>query len=137
MGHFGRSRHGAPLFRQGAPIVVVDKARGSSGKRAALTWHLYGAMSGMQGWRFQVRGGEDPVEVVWVPLGESTGALSVSQSEHSVVGYEAGEGGWLDLATVFLMEPWVGASVHLDAGNRVLQITSGQEHVTVPLYPVE
>jgi hypothetical protein len=125
------------FLREGAPIVVVDKARGPSGRRAALTWHLHGGMSDMQGWRLLVRGGDDPAEAVWVPLGESPGALSLSQPEHSVVGYEAGEGGRLDLATVFLMGPWVGARVQLDAESQVLQITSGQRLATVPLYPVE
>jgi hypothetical protein len=120
------------FYRAGGPIIVVDRAESHGTGRAALSWHLSGEARRTGRLRLQVRGGEVPAEVRWVPILEEHSLLSVEAAGDTRVYYRAAAPGRLHVATVFLTGDWVGAQAWWDGKDGVLRITQGQEHVVVP-----
>jgi hypothetical protein len=123
------------FYHDNGPIVVVDEAEGPVGSQAALAWNLAGEGS-VRGQRIPLRGGDDPAEVLLVPLGLE-GRLQVAggkggDSDLRVV-YYAPPDGRLRVATLFLLGHWVGAEAGLDVDEQTLWVAKGQTRVTVPL----
>jgi hypothetical protein len=131
-----RHRRAITLLREG-PIVVVDRASGPSGRRAAVVWHLRGRAAETPSPPFrlslQSRG-----ELVLLPLGDEAALLEsaagAAPSELDVL-YRPRAGGRLDLASVFLPERWAGANVVLrrSPSGATLDISVGQARLSVPL----
>jgi hypothetical protein len=103
-------------FYHDGPIVVVDDARGPDESPAAVFWHLpEGAQ--IQGTRVLLRAGENPAEMVIVPL---TGEIRSNGVEVQVQ-----SSGHVSLITVFLTGQWVGAEV-----NR-LEIVKADQRIVI------
>jgi hypothetical protein len=131
-----RQRRAIALHRDG-PIVVVDRASGPSGRRAAIAWHLRGEARGESPRRFRL-GRELRAELVLVPLGEPAGgvesAAGLEPLELDVL-YRPRAAGRLDLASVFLPETWTGASVAVrrSPSGETLEIGRGETRLSMPL----
>lgn len=131
--HGWRHNRRVYFYHNGGPIVVVDEASGSPGSEAALVWHFTG--DGLwDGQRVYLRRGDDPVEVLFLPL-SLAGQVSVQRSGNTgryVVYYDAADGR-LRLATLFLLGQWAGAEVDFDAEEQALRITAGQASIVLAL----
>ncbi len=107
-------------FYHDGPIVVVDDARGPDASPAAVFWHLpEGAQ--IQGTRVRLRSGENPAEMVIVPIADEIHADGAEVQIQSV--------GHISLVTVFLTGEWVGAEVNgleIVKGNRRIVIGEAQ-----------
>ena len=107
-------------FYHDGPIVVVDDARGPDTSPAAVFWHIpEGAQ--IQGTRVLLRAGENPAEMVIVPL---AGEIHANGNEVQVQ-----SSGRVSLVTVFLTGEWVGADVNgleIIKGNRRIIIGEAQ-----------
>jgi hypothetical protein len=124
------------FYHDEGPIVVLDEASGPAAGRGELIWHLIGPADSEDAARIRLRNGPDPAEFVLVPLllagqrpaikAEGTGSSQLA------VSYPAA-GGQLRVATVFLVGPWVGADVMLDADGRSLRISQQDRSVVLPL----
>ncbi len=122
------------FYHGGGPIVVVDEATGPAGSQAQLVWHLAGGNEG--GPRILLRAGENPAELVFVPMSPAArGPVIASEGNdplRRVVSYAA-TGGELRAASVFLLGPWVGADVQFDVAAGALRISRGEQSLLVPL----
>lgn len=124
-------------FYHRGPVVVVDSARGPSGNRAALVWHVATKESQAQGGYIRLSNDGYSAEVVFI---HRTGGQVQVESRQGVgldaqVMYRALEDGSLDTVTLFLMRDWIGADARLvqDSGQAALEITKGEKRITVPL----
>lgn len=120
-------------YHQG-PLIVVDVARGPSGTQAALLWHVATDNPGALP-RLQIRGGDDPAEMVLVSLTtEPTITITAGVSSRTSVVTAETRMGELALATIFLTREWVGAQVAVQPGQpSVLQIVQGEQELLVSL----
>jgi hypothetical protein len=100
------------LYHAG-PIVVVDKADGSTISPAALIWHIPVEDVRVQGQRIRVRDGNDPAEIVLVPI---AGTIQMEEDDPGLK-IQVENSGTLSLVTVFLTGDWVGSSVNLNEGQ--------------------
>ncbi len=73
--------------------MVMDKAKGPPGRRAAIFWHLIGD-GVVEGDHIRLRGGEHPVEVQFIPLspGGQVTIIPGGDSGRHVVYYATTEG---------------------------------------------
>jgi hypothetical protein len=127
------------FYHKAGPIIVLDRADGPGAGRAAIAWHLDGDGE-VRERRISIRGGDEPVEVVFVPIANE-GQLSVSKRGdgdiyHPAVSWSVSSGR-LQLATVFLFDRWVGAQVKIDQEGQALQIMQGAEAISLPLWDEE
>lgn len=121
------------FYHNGGPIVVVDEAEGTSGSKAALSWHL--AKEGnVEGRRIWLRGGENPVEVLFIPTNSERkleiGGNDSGNSDMSMVYYPSSDK--IRLVTLFLLGRWAGSEVEVTE-EKALRITQSQEHLIFPL----
>lgn len=116
-------------FYHRGPIVVVDEAKGPAGDRAALIWHFAGEAQA-QGQRIWLRGGEQPVDMLLLPIGD--GEIEAKPKQ---VTFSAPANGQLGLVTLFLLGEWVGAEAGITqgAGQPILQIVREGKRISVPL----
>lgn len=132
----GWSHRRTVVFHHGGPIVIVDDARGPSGRAAAVAWHLAGsALQG--GTRFRLADAPGS-ELLLLPLEEPAGAVETTRAPGFPpldVLYRTARGGRLALASVFLTGRWSGARVELrsDAAGRLLEISREGERLSVAL----
>ena len=120
---------------------MVDEAEGPAEAQAALAWHLTGegivepVLSEAEGGqRIRLRGGDDPAEVLLVPV-DSEGQIEIAKGGDSNlrVVYYAPADGRLRLVTLFLPGRWAGAEAGFDGEEQALWITRGQTRVVLPL----
>ena len=123
------------LYHDHGPIVVVDEAKGPAGSQAALTWHLDGE-GPAEGWRIRLRGGDEPAEVLFAPIGLE-GRLEIREGEgcdlRQRVVYYSPIDGRLRVVTLFLPGRWADAEAGLDADTGTLWIARGTTRITLPL----
>lgn len=116
------------LFYHDGPIVVIDRADGPAGARAALSWSL--AEPGeLAGGRVALGGGAEPAELVVLGL---DGADLGCERAADVLICQGGRPGRLAAASILLSGGWVGAEVTLVGGD-TLQIRQGDRGVTIPV----
>jgi hypothetical protein len=113
----------------------MDEAVGPSIGQAALAWHLSGGERAGEN-RFKLRGGDDPVEVLFVPDSPG-GRIHVEKGDRADspidMRYQPKARGRLHIATVFLTDHWVGAEAAFDRDEGVLRLTTDGAGITVPL----
>jgi hypothetical protein len=112
--------------------VVVDRATGPRGSRAALSWHLTGDVQRVSALRVRVRDGSTPVEVAFVPVGDDADDASIAPCGGGLC-YTQQRAGRLHVATVFLVGEWADAQVAWDASTQTLQVVGQDERVAVPV----
>lgn len=127
------------FYHDNGPIVVVDEAERRVEGRAALAWHLMGE-GPVEGRRILLRGGDDPAEMLLMPMGPE-GRLEVTEGSDGDPGlrvvYYSPADGRLRAVTLFLLGHWVGAEAGLDVEEQTLWIGRGQRRITLPLPLVE
>jgi hypothetical protein len=124
------------FYHRGGPIVVVDEATGARTGQAALAWHFTdGKWTQNQRIRFEHTGNQ--VEVVLVPM-ISGGQTKVTEegsnggSDLHVVYYGSTQGK-MQLATLFLTEPWTDAEVTWNEEAQTLELEQESgERMTLP-----
>jgi hypothetical protein len=126
------------FYHDGGPIVLIDAVKGPSDKEAALLWHFSGGERTEQG-RFMLRGGEQPVEAVLVPVdagaqlkvteGGSDGTLGLR------VEYGLPDQGELHMVTAYLQGEWVGAEVMERAGEVWIEGNKDNLRVSLSVEP--
>ena len=121
------------LYHDGGPVVVVDQADGPPGSQGALAWHLTGEGI-VEGRRVRLRGGDEPAEVLLVPLGPK-GQIEAARGVDSDlrVTYHAPADGQMRVATLFLPGQWAGAEAGFDAAERTLWIAQAATRDTISL----
>jgi hypothetical protein len=124
------------FYHSGGPIVVIDEARGPSTKQAALVWHLVGERKDFQRQRLWLREGENPAEVLLLPVEGENNDLIIEHPGESVVRVtccKAPGSDRLHVATVFLIGRWAGAEVGWDPGKQNLSISQEDERILLPV----
>jgi hypothetical protein len=123
------------FYHNNGPIVIVDQAGGPETGHAELIWHLSGYADGA-GSRIQLRAGDKPAEFTIVPVAPAVqgSVITVEGTDPAqrAVSYPAANGK-LRAASVFLIGPWVGADVKLDADGRSLRISQPERSIVLPL----
>lgn len=129
------------FYHNGGPIVMVDEAEGPAEAQAALAWHLAGerivepVLSEAEGGRrIRLRGGDDPAEVLLVPVGSEGQVEIIKDGDSGLrVVYYAPADGRLRLVTLFLPGRWAGAEAEFDVEEQTLWITRGQSRIILPV----
>jgi hypothetical protein len=124
------------FYHDGGPIVVVDDAVGPSGRQTALAWHVAGVPTS-DGQRITLHGRKQPAEVLVLPLSTDGTRTEISEKHDgrafSHVYVYAPPVGRLRMATLFLLEDWVGADATFHPETQTLHITHGQKHLAIPV----
>jgi hypothetical protein len=124
------------FYHDGGPIVVVDEAKGPPGRRAALVWHLSGK-GALENWRISLREGNAPTEMLLMPVG-SEGWIEQKMENTGNGGlrvvYYAPAGGRMRVATVFLLDQWIGADAGANEEEQTLWIAHEHARITLPLF---
>ena len=122
------------LYHNG-PVVIFDLAVGQAGREGALIWHVP-AGGPVQNNRIQIRSGENPAEMVLLPVEiESIQAVGeVSSGETAGQKIQIGAKGRLSLVTVFLTGSMVGAETEIIQGidGLRLSITQAEQQILLP-----
>jgi hypothetical protein len=123
------------LFKEQGPIVIFDEANGPSHSKGALYWH-FATEIGLENGRFTIGGVGSPHEILLLSqdpeIGEwrdAGGATSMSHSNNYVTLTDS----QLQLITVILHGPWVGARVDMKEDIGRLKITANRQQLTIPL----
>jgi hypothetical protein len=93
----------------------------------------------VQGNRVNIRVGDSPAELVFVPLGTDATQndlhFDTENTTNLRVKYQPSKNGNLVLVTVLLTKSWVGASTNViqTPNGTVIQITQGINSIDVPL----
>lgn len=126
------------LFLHEGPIVVIDDAWGPERQTAGLSWNLI-SDEVLDNNRIQLRSGENPAQVVFLPLSSGvfeTVEITPAQKEVPNVQLQyLSNDGYISLITLFLTEDWVGGQTQLMQGEDglVLEIFTGDEYLELPL----
>jgi hypothetical protein len=134
--HGWTHRRSVYFYHQG-PAVIVDSARGPSGAKASLFWHVTGSAADPQGRRFSLRGGPAPAELLLLPV--SPGELLAETGEDADEALNAiqlqASAGRLELVSIFLTRDWTGAQAQIQPegeGYRLL-IEKGSQKIVLPI----
>lgn len=126
------------LFHHDGPIVVIDDASGAPGHTAGVSWNLISEQI-LDDNRIQLRSGDNPAQVVFVPLSPGTLEIeeitSAQEDGPNVQVQFLSDTGGISLLSVFLTKDSVGAQVRLsqDETGLVLEIDTTDEHLKLPL----
>jgi len=143
------------------PLVVIDRATGPEAAGAALAWHLAQDLElddpqrDADQWRAVVQDTTNPnapalFELVLLPLPSpqttrpaaddvqfTDAPFTVEIEPTHTLGpslrYRPTSSGSLQVATILLVNEWMGADVHLSAGADALRIEQGARTISVPL----
>lgn len=127
------------FYHRGGPVIIIDKARGPTTRQAALAWHL-NSLEAVNGQRYLLRSGEQPVEMLLMTVGaDDASPATVAQQGNSSspdLVHLAPSGGRLQMATLFLFGEWVGAEAGWDSDGEdvVLWIEQNGERIAVPVH---
>jgi hypothetical protein len=121
------------LYHNDGPIIVVDEAKGPSRSQAALAWHLTGEGI-IEDQRIRLRGGDEPAEVLLLPLGPRGQIETAEDVDSSLrVVYHAPADGRVHVVTLFLLGQWTGAEVGFNEEEGILRIAKGPTRDTISL----
>ena len=121
------------LYHNDGPIIVVDEAKGPSRSQAALAWHLSGEGI-IEDQRIRLRGGDEPAEVLLLPLGPRGQIETAEDVDSSLrVVYHAPADGRVHVVTLFLLGQWTGAEVKFNEEEGILRIAKGPTRDTISL----
>jgi hypothetical protein len=119
-------------FYHNGPIVVTDKSNGPRNQLVAINWHVNADHQDDQG-RIQLNSGLYPAEMLLVPINDEESMIITDKLANEImqVQYQAQSSGQLDLATIFLLEDWVGANVTTtQKGDHLyLEIDNGERQI--------
>lgn len=126
------------LFHHEGPIVVIDDAWGPERQTAGLSWNLISDEI-LDNHRIQLRTGDNPAQVVFVPVSsgefETFEITSAQKDVPNVQVQYLSNDGYISLITIFLTEDWGGGQTQLTQGEDglVLEIITDNEYLELPL----
>jgi hypothetical protein len=123
------------FYHGGGPVVVVDRAEGPPSAGSGLVWHL-AAAGKMEGQRVRMSSGENPAEMLFLPVGVEgrfEAATPTDGSGRRITYHAPARDEW-QIAAIFLPGEWAGAHVQVEEGEKALRIVRGEERLRLPLF---
>jgi len=145
----GYSHHRTVYFYHDGPIIILDKSSPSDVKTfwdpfsrsSGFVWHFHTTDTEFKKettdeLRILLRKENHPVEMVLIPLDQGKIRIGVDprDNEEIEVLYQSQGDRMLNMATVFLPDQWVNASINISGGvQQELLISNQQEQLVIPL----